>query len=249
MHNSLTRIKTLQDEIRADIVWFERARPKDQPAIRAAGLKKLEKLATLTKSDERILLQYIFAMRISFGEPDSPYSPNERLRLLLEALHLTVPNCDLEELSLGLYSLDETSLINQIANIYIKMGELNKALDIYLQILKYVQKHYQKMPQYGGNYVLIAHNYTVTLFIAERYNDALESANLGLKACIKYVHYRFLPGFLDLLGGCYFYKGNLEKYKEYYQNAYSLYKVLGNERDRLNLEKAAKNRLNLEFPF
>ena len=35
-------IKTLQDEIRADIVWFERARPKDQPAIRAAGLKKLE---------------------------------------------------------------------------------------------------------------------------------------------------------------------------------------------------------------
>lgn len=51
------------------------------------------------------------------------------------------------------------------------------------------------------------------------------------------------------MGGCYFYQGNFEKCKEYYRDAYYLYKVIGNERDRLLLEKAAKERLGLEFPF
>lgn len=67
------------------------------------------------------------------------------------------------------------------------------------------------------------------------------------RKCILY--YQFLPGILDLMGGCYFYQGDLDKCKEYYRDAYCLYKVTGNENDKLRLEKAAKERLGLEFPF
>ena len=242
-------IKALQDEIRADIVRFERAAPEKRHDIKMTGLQKLEKLEKLAKPDKRIIRQYIFAMKISFEKQSFLYTLDKRLEFLLEALHITVPKCDLEEINLGIYSLDEFSLINQIAGIYVKKGQLNKAIDIYQQMLKYVQKHYHKMSRYGGNYALVSHNYTVTLFTAGRYKEALDVANLGLKICIKYMHYRFLPGFLDLIGGCYFYKGNLEKCKEYYRNAYCLYKVMGNERDRVLLERTAKERLNLEFPF
>lgn len=105
------------------------------------------------------------------------------------------------------------------------------------------------MSRYAGKFALIAYNYTNVLFMARRYDDALEVAELGRKVCVEYPHYQFLPGILDLMGGCYFYQGNLEKCKEYYRDAYYLYKVIGNERDRLLLEKAAKERLGLDFPF
>ncbi len=243
-------IKTLQDEICADRIRFERTSPEHRPPIQAAGLQKLEQLEKLAEPDDRIVRQYIMSERATFGKPDGPYSPEERLKLLLEALHITAPNLDLEEINLGLYSMEETTLLNKIAVTYAQMGQLKKAIDIYRQLLKYVQKHYcDGMSRYAGKFALIAYNYTNVLFMAGRYDDALEVAELGRKVCVEYPHYQFLPGILDLMGGCYFYQGNFEKCKEYYRDAYYLYKVIGNERDRLLLEKAAKERLGLEFPF
>lgn len=244
-------IKTLQDEIRADSTRFERAAPEDRPHIQTAGLEKLEQLEKLAEPDDRIVRQYIMSERTTFGKPDGrPYSPGERLKLLLEALHITVPNLDLEEINLGLYSMDETTLLNQIAVTYAQMGQPKEAIDIYRQLLKYVQKHYSNgMSRYAGKFALVACNYTNVLFMVGRYDDALEVAELGRKLCVEYPHYQFLPGILDLMGGCYFYQGDLDKCKEYYRDAYCLYKVIGDDRDRLLLEKAVKERLGLEFPF
>ncbi len=242
-------IKTLQDEIRADIVRFERSTSEKRHDIRKTGLQKLEKLEKLAKPDERIIRQYIFAMKISFGKPNRPYSLDEEFKLTLEALHITIPNFDFEEINRGLYSLDESTLINLLANIYVNMEQLNQAIDIYRQLLRYVQKHYRKLPRYGRKLILIAHNYTRTLFIAGRYDDALEIATLGQNACIEYAHYRFLPGLLELQGECYFHKGEPEKCKKYYWDAHCLYKVIGNDRNRLLLEETAKKNFNMNFSF
>lgn len=243
-------IKTLEDEIRADVIRFERASSEDRPHIQAEGLEKLEQLEKLAEPDDRILCQYIIGTRVTLGKLDGPYSPEERLELLLSALRLTVPNLDLEELNLGLYSMEETTLLNQIAVTYGLMGQQRKAVDIYRQLLKYVQKHYSdEMSQYAGKFALIACNYTIELFSLKHYDDALEVAELGRKACVEYAHYQFLPGLLDLMGGCYFYQGDLDKCKKYYREAYCLYQVIGDDHNRLLLETAIKERLGLEFPF
>lgn len=242
-------IKVLQDEITADVIRFERATPEKRPSIRTEGLKKLDELERLAEVDERIIQQYILSKKSIFGKPDGPYSPEEQLELLLEALHLTTPDLDLEEINLGLYSLEETSLLNAIACDYAQMGQLKKAIDIYRQLLKYVQKHYSEMSRYAGKLALIAHNYTRELFLVGRYDDAIEIAELGWKACTEYGHYQFLPGLLDLIGGCYFYKGEQEKCKEHYRCAYYIYKAIGNDSDRLRLETDAKQRLGFEFSF
>lgn len=243
-------IKTLQDEIRADSIRFERTALEDRPHIQAAGLQKLEQLEKLAEPDDRIIRQYIMSERATLGKPDGPYSPEERLNLLLEALRITVPNLDLEEINLGLYSMEETTLLNKVAVAYAQMGQEKKAIDIYRQLLKYVQKHYcDGMSRYAGKFALVAHNYTRTLFVVRRYDDALEVAELGRKVCVEYAHYQFLPGLLDLMGGCYFYQGDLDKCKEYYRDAHCLYRIIGDDHNRLLLEKAAKERLGLEFPF
>lgn len=243
-------IRTLQNEIRADMIRFYRAMPEDKPVIRSEGLKKLKKLEDLAGSDERIIRQYILSIKVIFGKPNSPYSPEEKLNILLEALRITVPNLDLEEINLSLYTLDETSLLNQIAAAYAEMGQPKKAIDIYRQLLKYVQKRYcDGMSRYAGKFALVAHNYTRTLFAVKRYDDAIEVAELGRKVCVEYAHYQFLPGLLDLMGGCYFYQGDLDKCKEYYRDAHCLYRIIGDDHDRLLLEKEAKEHLGLEFPF
>lgn len=243
-------IKTLEDEIRADVIRFERASPEDRPRIQAAGLQKLEELEKLSEPDDRIIHQYIIGKRVTLGKPDGPYCPEERLELLMEALRLTVPNLDLEELNLGLYSMEETTLLNQIAITYSQIGQPKKSVDIYRQLLKYVQKHYSYgMSRYAGKFTLVACNYTHELFKVGRYDDALEVAELGRKACVEYAHYQFLPIILHLMGECYFCQGDVNRCKEYYRDAYCLYKVIGDEHNRRLLEKDIAEHLGLKFPF
>lgn len=242
-------IQNLQEEIHADIIRFERAAPEDLPKIRAEGLKKLEELEQIAEKDDHITRQYILSNRAVFGRPDGPYSPEEQLDVLLEALRLTIPSLNPKEINLGWYSMEETGLLNQIANTYVKMGQRKKAIDIYHQLLEYVQEHNRELNRYAGHYSMIAMNYGRTLSLEKRYDDAMEVLELGRKACVEYPHYQFLPGLLEHLGGCYFYKGDLETCKEYYREAYALYRVTGNEQGRISLEKNAKELLGLEFPF
>lgn len=243
-------IKTLEDEIRADVIRFERASPEDRPRIQAAGLQKLEELEKLSEPDDRIIHQYIIGKRVTLGKPDGPYCPEERLEMLMDALRLTVPNLDLEQIDLGLYSMEETTLLNQIAITYSQMGQPKKAADIYRQLLKYVQRHYSSgMSRYAGKLTLVACNYTHELFKVGRYDDALEVAELGRKACVEYAHYQFLPIILHLMGECYFCQGDVNRCKEYYRDAYCLYKVIGDEHNRLLLEKDIVEHLGLKFPF
>ena len=159
-------IKGLQDEIRADAVRFSQAVPENQLDIQAAGLQKLEKLERLAEPDDRIIRQFILTMKITFGKPDGSYSSVEALEGLLEALHITVPNCNPETFNLGLSSLDETSLICQIAYIYAKMGQTNKALEI----AKFGQEVCVKYGQYQFLPELLA-----LLGKCYFYNDELEN--------------------------------------------------------------------------
>ncbi len=242
-------IKVLQDELRANSVRLDRATPENRSGICAEGLNKLKKLEELAEEDDHIIRQYILFMKSIFGKPDGPYSLENQLELRLQALHLTVPGLDLEEINLGLYSLEETSLLNAIACDYAQMGQLKKAIDIYRQLLKYVKKHCHNLSQYGKKFALIAHNYTHTLILDKRYDDALAIAELGWKVCVEYAHYQFLPGLLELLGECWFYKGDREKCIEYYRRAYYVYKAIGNERDCSLLEQSVKAQLGQGFPL
>lgn len=242
-------IKNLQDEIRADAARFSQAAPENQPDIRAAGIQKLERLECLAEPDDRIIRQFILAMKMTFGKLDGSYSPSETLEGLLEALHITVPNCNPENLNLGLSSVDETSLICRIAYIYAEMGQTDKSLDIYRQLLKYAQSSKCETSRYAEKFALIALGYTRTLLLIEKYDDALEIGKFGQEVCIKYSHYQFLPELLGLLGKCYFYKDEPENCKDFYRAAYYLYKETGNDYGRLLIEKDVKEKLDLEYPF
>lgn len=238
-------VQTLREEVLADAIRFKRAGDEERPQIQASALEKLAELEQAAKPDDRITRQFILSTRAAIGS----YSPQEQRELVMEALRLTVPRIDLENIQPGLYSMDETTLLNQIAVTYATGGNRRKAIDIYRQLLRYVQKNHRELSRYAGHFSLIAHNYSRELLLEKRYEEAVEVAELGRKTCVEYGHYQFLPGILDILGCCYYYTGDQEKCREYYRCAYYLYKAIGNEHDRLLLEKAAQEQLGPGFSF
>ncbi len=142
--------------------------------------------------------------------------------MLFQAIHLTAPRFNIEEIDRGLYGLDEVKVINQIALTYSRNDEHKKAIDIYYQLLRYIKKHFQNILQSGGLLPLVCYNYARELDLVKRYEDALEIAQLGWQACVQYGQYRNLPAIIALMAECYYFLGENHQSQEFYRKAYYL---------------------------
>ncbi len=209
---------------------------------RERGLELIAELEKKMDADDHIIRQFILRSRACLEE----HTPMEQIDMLLEAIRLTVPRFDVDEMEGFLYSFDEIKTINQIACAYSEAGQHKKAIDIFGRLLKYVQKHNQNMKQSSGQLTLVAHNYARELSVCKFYEEAIEIAEMGRQACISYGHYQFLPGMLHIMAESYHYLGSDEKSRDLYLQAYGIYKALDNERDLLLLKKDVNEQLGIE---
>ncbi len=242
-------METLRKDIRADVICFERAEDKDRPQIREQALAKLEELEQLAEPDDQVCRQHILSSKVSLGKPDGPYSFEERLDMLMEAIRLTVPRFDLEEIKLGRYSMAETTVINQIARCYAHIGQKTKAIDIYCQLLKYIEKNDQELPKYAGHFCLVAHNYAIDLGLEKRYRECVEIAEQGRQVCVRYGDYQFLPGFLAILAECHYFMNEKTQSAKRYMEACYIYEAIGDEHNLHIIQQEMKDRLGLDMPY
>lgn len=215
----------------------------------AHGWELLAQLEQITESDDHVTRQFILRSKVILGKAEGRYSAEKQLQMLMEALRMTVPHFDLEEISSGLYSFEEIKIINQIAINYAGSGQRRKAIDILRQLMKYVQKHYQNILQSGGLLPLISYNYARELAANKQYEDAIEIAELGWQSCVSSGHYQFLPGILAIMSSCNHF---LEKDKlsaSLYHQSYYLYKAVDNPGDCETIKKEAMEYLNIDFQF
>lgn len=241
------KIDALQKEIVSCNVRHERAR----------GLEKLQELEKLVEdknkvdgeSEGKMTRQFILRSKVLLGKAEGPYSLDEQLDMLMDAIRMTVPRFDLKKITNFLYTLDEVKIINQIAKVYSDSGKHKKAVDIYSQLLEYIQDHYQNIQQSGGHLPLIAHNYAIELDICKRYEDAIEIAELGWQSCVKYGHYQNLPGVIATMAECYFFLGVKEKSMDLYKQAFHLYRAIDNKRAAERIKTEVKEYFNNDFVF
>ena len=198
-------------------------------------------------SDDRLIEQFALSMRAIFGTQEGDYSPEEQLSMLMEAIRKTVPRFDLEEINRHLYSSNETQIINQIAIAYSKSGDHEKAVDIYSQLLKYAETHYQQITQSAGHLPLICSNYAIELGLCKRYEKAIKIAERGWEASIKYGYYLFLPELIHIVAECQYHLGNTEQSKTLYTQSYYVYRSIGDQHNCAILQKEALEFLGLEF--
>ena len=139
------------------------------------GLPKIAELEELADPDDHLLHQFILRSKVLLGKKENeqiiPYTYEEKLDMLFEAIRLTAPNFDIDAIYEGLYSIDEVKVINQIATVYSDLKQHKKAIDIYYQLLKYIKKHFQNILQSGGLLPLVAFNYARELDLVGRYRD------------------------------------------------------------------------------
>lgn len=215
----------------------------------AHGRELLDQLEHITEPDDHVTRQFILRSQVILGKAEGRYSAEEQLQMLMDALRMTVPHFDLEEISSGLYSFEEVKIINQIAGVYTNSGQNRKAIEILGQLEKYIRKHHQNILQSKGLLPLISHNYARALAIGKRYDEAIEIAESGRQSCIAYGHYQFLPGILAIAAECYHFLGEDSTSKKRYYQAYALYDAL-DERDELeNVASEMRQYFNICIPI
>lgn len=244
-----TKIGALQKEITSASIWYVQREGEEKRQIREEGIAKLQELEQVAGSDDRLIEQFALSMRAIFGTQEGDYSPEEQLFMLMEAIRKTVPRFDLEEINRHLYSSNETQIINQIAIAYSKSGDHKKAVDIYSQLLKYAETHYQQITQSAGHLPLICSNYAIELGLCKRYEKAIKIAERGWEASIKYGYYLFLPELIHIVAECQYHLGNTKQSKTLYTQSYCVYQAVGDQHNLQILRSEAQKYLNLTFDF
>lgn len=225
------RAETLGKELRAKVIAFEKAAGPEKAARRAEAYEATRQLEELA-GDEPSIRQRIIQDRCVLGKPNGPYSPAQQRELLMEALRLTVPRFDPNQLDRSRYTQEEVSLINQIAVTYAWEGKSDKAINLYRQLLAYIRDHNRQLSRYANQLAMITFNYARELDMVGRYSEAQEIAELGQQTCIDYDQHQFHPGLLHILAECQHFLGNDTESRELYRQAYYFYKI---RRDNINL--------------
>lgn len=242
------QLKNVRKELLSCCTRFARAGADQKRQAWDLAMEQVRKLEELTEEDDAITRQFILSNRATLGRADGPYSSEECLSILLEALRLTVPKFDPENIGSRRYSLDETRLINQIALAYSNAGDHIRALDLYGQLFDYVHKHDDRLSNYAAHLTLIAHNYAQELALLKYCHRAIDVAEEGKRISVNYGYYLFLPGFLAILGECYYLLGEKETSKKLCVQAHYLYEILDDERNLRLIDPDIRARFDLEFP-
>ena len=211
------------------------------------GFEKLAQFEKLTDPDDPIAQQFILRSREVLGCLDRRYTPQERIDLLMQAIRLTVPRFELDQIEQFLYSRDELKIINQIGIAYSDEGQNEKAAEIYAQLLRYMRKHFQETITSIGVLPMILYNYARVLDLCGRYKEGAELAQECRKACIQYGHYRFLPSCLEIEAECRHFMGDDKNSRELYYQSYYLCKVIDYQIGLKIIKKEAKEYLGIEL--
>ncbi len=112
------RINELCKEITSNNVNYEKAVACKKGDIRKETLELHNELRKLMDSNDKDLEQFIVRSRVLLGGENGNYSPDEKIKLLTDALKLTHQSFNADNIETGLFTFDEIKMINQIAMAY-----------------------------------------------------------------------------------------------------------------------------------
>lgn len=235
-------IEELQQEIVADNVKHDFS----------SALKKIERLETLFQAEQQpVLQQFVLRVRALAGyEKDGQhfdYDYSTQREMLTHALELTCAGINLKNMGRFLLGEDEAKIINQIAITYSEEGNRRQAIEIYRQLIRYVQRNFAGCEVERVLLPLTAYNYSRLLGLECRYEEAIEVAKLGRQCCVKYNRCRMLGGLLLNIACCLHEMGEDERSRELLTQSYYVYKVMEEHRSCKVVQNYAKETFGMEL--
>lgn len=235
-------IEELQQEIVADNVKHDFS----------SALKKIERLETLFQAEQQpVLQQFVLRVRALAGyEKDGQhfdYDYSTQREMLTHALELTCAGIHLKNMGRFLLGEDEAKIINQIAITYSEEGNRRQAIEIYRQLIRYVQRNFAGCEVERVLLPLTAYNYSRLLGLECRYEEAIEVAKLGRQCCVKYNRCRMLGGLLLNIAYCLHEMGEDERSRELLTQSYYVYKAMEKVRNCRDVQNYAKETFGMEL--
>ena len=235
-------IEELQQEIVADNVKHDFS----------SALKKIERLETLFQAEQQpVLQQFVLRVRALAGyEKDGQhfdYDYSTQREMLTHALELTCAGINLKNMGRFLLGEDEAKIINQIAITYSEEGNRRQAIEIYRQLIRYVQRNFAGCEVERVLLPLTAYNYSRLLGLERRYEESIEIAKLGRQCCVKYNRCRMLGGLLLNIACCLHEMGEDERSRELLTQSYYVYKVMEEHRSCKVVQNYAKETFGMEL--
>lgn len=217
----------------------------------SSALKKIRRLEELSQSAENPLLQqFILRVRAAAGYEENgerlDYDNPTQRKMLIQALELTCPGITMENMCSFLLSENEAKIINQIAITYSEEGNRRQAIEIYRQLIRYVQSHFAGCEIGQVMLPLTAYNYSKVLGLERRYEEAIEIAELGRRCCVRHNKCRFLGGLLLNIACCLHELGEDEKSRELLIDSYYTSKAMERVKSCEVIKQYAKENLGIE---
>ncbi|MDO5400492.1 MAG: helix-turn-helix transcriptional regulator [Eubacteriales bacterium] len=239
-------IEALQKQITEFNVQFEHASKNERPAIRKAAFENHQKLEAMIEKGDTVSRQMILRSRVLLGK-ESEYSIQEQRAMLMDAIRLTVPSFDIDEIGKSLYTSEEIKIINLLATGFSRAGEHMEAISILSQLCGYIRKHFKDIPVNRTHFSMIAYNYARELGIIGQYEKAIQIAEEGRAECLASGYHLPMPRLLDVMAECYYYLGDEEKSRDLFYQSYYLFKAFGDGHNRELVKKDAQRCINLVF--
>lgn len=218
----------------------------------SSALKKIERLEQLSQPVEHpILQQFILRVRALAGyEKDGQhfdYDYSTQREMLTQALELTCAGIHLKNMGRFLLGEDEAKIINQIAITYSEEGNRRQAIEIYRQLIHYVQSHFAGCEIGQIMLPLTAYNYSKILGLEHKYKEAIEIAELGRQCCVRYNKCRMLGGLLLNIACCMHELGEDEKSRDLLIDSYYVNKAMERTKSCETVKQYAKENLGIEI--
>ena len=217
-----------------------------------AAQQKIRQLEDLPTAASPLIRQFILRAKALAGyEQDgkaAPYPYEEQRQMLLEALQISCPGIDPEHPQGHLLGEEEGKILNQIAITYSESGERRRAIEIYRQLMDYLQTHQVGTDTGAVLLPLVAYNYSRLLGRERRYEECIEVAEIGRQCCVMYGRCKMLGGLLLNIAYSLHELGDDEKAKELLIESYYAYKVMEDFRSCEVVQKYAEESLKKLIP-
>lgn len=221
--------------------------PMDTDAHVEEGFERIARLERLASPEDRLTRQFILRAKALLGRLDGRYSPGQLQEMLLQAIRITVPRFDTDQIEQFLYTSDEIRIINQIASARSTAGDYPAAEHIYHQLLGYLRSHKQETITSPDVLTMVLYNSARALDLCGQYQEGKCLALKGRDACIQYSFYMLLPHCVSIAAECSHFLGQNEESVSLYRQVYYFYKALGLPAHQDFIRREAKNYLDLDL--
>ena len=187
-----------------------------------AALELIEQIKSEKYFTQGIGKQYVVQSELTC---DSSMSEYEKSIALLETLEITIPDFDINHITSYHLSIDEISLINNLAGCYYEQGDFFKVSHICKQLLENIDRNYVDEYAKSSVYVMLLFNFCDAIIELNMYDEVIKYSVKGWESAIRYRKYNYLKCFSLTLAKAFFQIEQMDQSVSYIALSYYLAKI------------------------